>query len=322
MDSMKDLVIQALESKGVLGQIRANLRSAVFKIVDDQDQQFNMGCGLKWENKKLYRILETKVGQLLSEIIREFMEYFRMDYSLSIFIPECGISPERLNKEEILGKLGVKADKFQIFKDFNLPFLYFIVYYFLESLKEKPDDIINKFNKVKNTIEDKSDNIINDNINSLEAIDIYSQGNNPQNEQNQNENQRLNEEQFQENQNQNSSQEMRRQRLDLDKKEREEIDSDKNKSDNSDKYFMNKIPSMKEELKNREDQTNQGVELVNEEIKEDIIQDEEYEKSNDKKNSSSNNAQTVSLSGGNDISVDSHKLETYNFVENAEKVNK
>ena len=116
MEEMKELIIQSLETKGVLGQIRAHLRSSVFKIVDEQDQQFNTGCGLKWENPTLYKILETKIGTLLAEIIREFMEYFRMDYSLSIFIPECGISPERLNKKEILSKLGIfsnpQNDKF------------------------------------------------------------------------------------------------------------------------------------------------------------------------------------------------------------------
>ena len=73
MEEMKELIIQSLETKGVLGQIRAHLRSAVFKVVDEQDQQFNTGCGLKWENKTLYKILETKIGTLLAEIIREFM---------------------------------------------------------------------------------------------------------------------------------------------------------------------------------------------------------------------------------------------------------
>ena len=125
---MKELIIQSLETKGVLGQIRAHLRSAVFKVVDEQDQQFNTGCGLKWENKTLYKILETKIGTLLAEIIREFMEYFRMDYSLSIFIPECGISPERLNRKEILGKLGImnnpQNDKFTA--GLHLPLLYYI----------------------------------------------------------------------------------------------------------------------------------------------------------------------------------------------------
>ena len=129
MEEMKELIIQSLETKGVLGQIRAHLRSAVFKVVDEQDQQFNTGCGLKWENKTLYKILETKIGTLLAEIIREFMEYFRMDYSLSIFIPECGISPERLNKKEILGKIGIMSnpsnDKFTA--GLHLPLLYYII---------------------------------------------------------------------------------------------------------------------------------------------------------------------------------------------------
>ena len=75
MEEMKELIIQSLETKGVLGQIRAHLRSAVFKVVDEQDQQFNTGCGLKWENKTLYKILETKIGTLLAENLWNILEW-------------------------------------------------------------------------------------------------------------------------------------------------------------------------------------------------------------------------------------------------------
>ena len=163
---MKELIIQSLETKGVLGQIRAHLRSAVFKVVDEQDQQFNTGCGLKWENKTLYKILETKIGTLLAEIIREFMEYFRMDYSLSIFIPECGISPERLNRKEILGKLGIvpnpQNDKFTA--GLHLPLLYYIINYFISELKENPNKVIDSIKKYQNDIEAKSDELIENNM--------------------------------------------------------------------------------------------------------------------------------------------------------------
>jgi len=130
MEDMKNLVIQSLETRGVLGQIRAKLRSSVFKVVDEQDQRYNMGCGLKWENTLLYKVADTKMGTLTAELIREYMEYLRMDYSLSVFIPECSISPERLKKEEILGKLGVKSQ--ELFGE--LPTLYYIMYYFMYSL--------------------------------------------------------------------------------------------------------------------------------------------------------------------------------------------
>ena len=166
MEEMKELIIQSLETKGVLGQIRAHLRSAVFKVVDEQDQQFNTGCGLKWENKTLYKILETKIGTLLAEIIREFMEYFRMDYSLSIFIPECGISPERLNRKEILGKLGImnnaQNDKFTA--GLHLPLLYYIINYFISELKENPNKVIDSIKKYQTDIEAKSDEFIESNM--------------------------------------------------------------------------------------------------------------------------------------------------------------
>ena len=166
MEEMKELIIQSLETKGVLGQIRAHLRSAVFKVVDEQDQQFNTGCGLKWENKTLYKILETKIGTLLAEIIREFMEYFRMDYSLSIFIPECGISPERLNKKEILGKIGIMSnpsnDKFTA--GLHLPLLYYIINYFISELKANPNKVIDSIKKSQNDLESKTDEIIEKNL--------------------------------------------------------------------------------------------------------------------------------------------------------------
>lgn len=39
MDELKQLVIRSLESKGVLGQLRAKLRAMVFDIIDEQESQ-------------------------------------------------------------------------------------------------------------------------------------------------------------------------------------------------------------------------------------------------------------------------------------------
>jgi len=147
MEEMKNLVIQTLETRGILGQIRAKLRSAVFKVVDDQDSKLNSqpsGCGLKWENPNLYKIKETSMGGLTAEMIREYMEYFRMDYSLSVFIPECSISPERLKKEEIHARLGLNLNGFNT----DLPFLYFIINYFMESIQTNPEKVFQFLNKL------------------------------------------------------------------------------------------------------------------------------------------------------------------------------
>ncbi len=147
MEEMKNLVIQTLETRGILGQIRAKLRSAVFKIVDDQDQRTNTqltGCGLKWENPNLFKIKETSIAGLTAEMIRDYMEYFRMDYSLSVFIPECSISPERLKKDEINARLGLNPGAINS----DIPFIYYIIHYFLESVQNEPDNVSQFLNKI------------------------------------------------------------------------------------------------------------------------------------------------------------------------------
>ena len=56
MDELKNLMIQTLESNGILGQLRAQIRCSVFKIIDNQDDMEdpkNKGKSfLHWENKK------------------------------------------------------------------------------------------------------------------------------------------------------------------------------------------------------------------------------------------------------------------------------
>ena len=318
MEEMKELIIQSLETKGVLGQIRAHLRSAVFKVVDEQDQQFNTGCGLKWENKTLYKILETKIGTLLAEIIREFMEYFRMDYSLSIFIPECGISPERLNRKEILGKLGIMSnpanDKFTA--GLHLPLLYYIINYFIAELKANPNKVIDSIKKSQNDLESKTDEIIENNLsefaknqkeedniplsnNSREQnVNIINQSNNP----NQGQGQSPNKESEQKNENEVNKESVHVKEEEVKKDESEDKkDKDENKSERN--------KSSKNEV--------QSIDDIGE-VGEDIVVDD-IDDSLNKNSGNYNSSQTVSASQGFDNTVDSHQLESYNYVEQNEK---
>jgi len=310
---MKELIIQSLETKGVLGQIRAHLRSAVFKVVDEQDQQFNTGCGLKWENKTLYKILETKIGTLLAEIIREFMEYFRMDYSLSIFIPECGISPERLNRKEILGKLGIMSnpsnDKFTA--GLHLPLLYYIINYFIAELKANPDKVIDSIKKSQNDLESKTDEIIENNLsefakNQKEEDNIPLSNNsreqnansiNQPNNQNQDQGQSQNKESEQKKENETNKESV--------KEEEVKKDDSEDKKDNENKSDKNK--GSKNDVQSIEDNIVEDLPI------------EELDDSMNKNSGNYNSSQTISASQGFDNTVDSHQLESYNYVEQNEK---
>ena len=317
---MKELIIQSLETKGVLGQIRAHLRSAVFKVVDEQDQQFNTGCGLKWENKTLYKILETKIGTLLAEIIREFMEYFRMDYSLSVFIPECGISPERLNRKEILGKIGIMSnpqnDKFTA--GLHLPLLYYIINYFISELKENPNKVIDSIKKSQNDLESKTDEIIENNLSEFAKNQKVEEENIPLSN-----NSRVNVNDVNSSNNSNQNKEPSAKEKDFsdngaikeDKKngeiENKKVDNEDKKEDKKDKKEddkSDKIKGSKNEVQSIDD------------IGEEIIDVEDIDDSLINKNSGNyNSSQTVSASQGYDNTVDSHQLENYNYIEPNEK---
>ena len=311
-------------------------------MVNEQDQQFKLGCGLKWENPTLYKIIETKIGSLLSEIIREFMEYFRMDYSLSIFIPECGISPERLKKEEIFGKMGLFNQNEQFLSQLQLPLLYYILFFFMESIKQDPNKVMDILQKVQDNVETKGDEIIENNI--MEYIkthkgdedDIPLSGdrtnlnNNIEIDNNEQiKKEEIKNEQFESiNQIENDNKHIykksyeyednnrkRKGGLSLDDDDEEEIKPKEEKKIEIDNE-IEEIPVEEiavEEIidDNKKDKKDDDI-IESEEIEEKI--EESYEQSTDKK-SGSNNVQTISLSQGNDASVDSHALENYNYVE-------
>ena len=321
MEEMKELIIQSLETKGVLGQIRAHLRSAVFKVVDEQDQQFNTGCGLKWENKTLYKILETKIGTLLAEIIREFMEYFRMDYSLSIFIPECGISPERLNRKEILGKLGIMSnpqnDKFTA--GLHLPLLYYIINYFISELKENPNKVIDSIKKYQNDIEAKSDELIENNMTEYFKNQKIEEENIPLSNNSRDVNPPSKKEEKKEEEKKEEKKEEEK------KEEKNEIKQEKNeikeqKEEGTKKKEENKEDKKEEKKEKKSDKKNGGNDIQNiDDIVEDIDIDDIDDLSANKNSGNYNSSQTISQSQGGDNTVDSHLLENYNYVEQNEK---
>ena len=64
MDELKSLMIQTLNQNGVLGELRAKIRCAVFKCIDNQDEMTDAKGKSKssfhWENQKARACLETQ----------------------------------------------------------------------------------------------------------------------------------------------------------------------------------------------------------------------------------------------------------------------
>ncbi|KAK2169345.1 hypothetical protein LSH36_11g13075 [Paralvinella palmiformis] len=98
---LRDLVAQALESNGVLGKIKAQLRASVFLALEEQESIHNKS---PMQNEELKKYLNTKDGKLVASLVREFLEFFHLDFSLAVFEPESGVGGDIYNSRSSLAK--------------------------------------------------------------------------------------------------------------------------------------------------------------------------------------------------------------------------
>ncbi|KAJ8983475.1 hypothetical protein NQ317_014933 [Molorchus minor] len=82
---LKDLVAQTLESNGCLARIRAQLRASIFLALDE-DAKLSKQQPLL--NNKVNTHLETEEGKAMFCIVREFLEFFSLYFTISVFEPE------------------------------------------------------------------------------------------------------------------------------------------------------------------------------------------------------------------------------------------
>ena len=90
--------------------MRAQLRSCVFKAIDNQDQVESKKSSFHWENPLARKLRQDDQATFAAEIIKEFMEFYRLNYSLAIFGPEANMGNARTADREALGKkAGLKC---------------------------------------------------------------------------------------------------------------------------------------------------------------------------------------------------------------------
>eukprot|EP00668_Euglena_longa_P000681 GGOE01000826.1.p1 GENE.GGOE01000826.1~~GGOE01000826.1.p1 ORF type:complete len:263 (-),score=40.59 GGOE01000826.1:477-1265(-) len=86
IDELKALVTETLKKRGVLGKFKAQLRKTVISVLDADSNQT-----LYAENPKAAAICSTDEGLLLAELIREYLQFYDLEYAESVFVPEASL---------------------------------------------------------------------------------------------------------------------------------------------------------------------------------------------------------------------------------------
>ncbi|XP_033739398.1 FGFR1 oncogene partner-like isoform X3 [Pecten maximus] len=101
---LRDLVAQTLETNGVLGKIRAQLRASVFLALEDQESVQNK---TPFSNPDLKKYLNTKEGRTAAALVREFLEFFNLEFTLAVFDPEAGIGQANESRASLARELNL-----------------------------------------------------------------------------------------------------------------------------------------------------------------------------------------------------------------------
>ncbi|XP_046392470.1 centrosomal protein 43-like [Ischnura elegans] len=109
LTELRDLVAQTLEKNGALAKIKAELRASVFLALEEQESIENKTPFL---NQPLRDFLSTSEGELVSCLVREFLEYFHLDYTLSVFDQETYHEKEYhyMGREKLCQDLKIRSD--------------------------------------------------------------------------------------------------------------------------------------------------------------------------------------------------------------------
>jgi hypothetical protein len=95
----KSRILKTLDQEGYIDKLKASLRSEVIRVLEKERKQ-SYGRSSKYlKQSELATTVTKKVvsnedGLLCAEIIREFLQFYRMEHTLHVFVPEMSLSED------------------------------------------------------------------------------------------------------------------------------------------------------------------------------------------------------------------------------------
>jgi hypothetical protein len=106
MNNLRNLVIQGLEAKGVLSKLRAQIRANVFQIILQQESGDSQSAFYD-ENPIIQKVRNSEEGLLALELINDFFNYCKMDYTQNLFQNESNLKQPK-TKSWAAKQLGIQ----------------------------------------------------------------------------------------------------------------------------------------------------------------------------------------------------------------------
>ena len=133
----KEIVMKELEKRGVINYMRAKIKKSIIDIINHQKESIKQKLDFDFMTP-LHRLNKPKEIVLVCQLIKEFLKFYELEYTLPIFENESNIK-EDIKRETLLKELNL-VDK----KDSSKPVLLILLQ---DKLNRKNDGINNQTNK-------------------------------------------------------------------------------------------------------------------------------------------------------------------------------
>ena len=105
----KDLVLSELEKNGVINFMRANIKKSILDIISHEKDNIKQKLDFDFMTP-LHRLNKSKEIILVCQLIKEFLKFYEMEYTLPIFENESNVK-ENIIRETLLKELKLQGKK-------------------------------------------------------------------------------------------------------------------------------------------------------------------------------------------------------------------
>ena len=105
----KDLVLNELEKNGVINYMRAKIKKSILDIINHEKENVKQKLDFDFMTP-LHRLNKSKEIILVCQLIKEFLKFYEMEYTLPIFENESNVK-ENIKRDTLLKELKLQGKK-------------------------------------------------------------------------------------------------------------------------------------------------------------------------------------------------------------------
>lgn len=107
----KQRVINTMEKEGFISDLKAQLRRRVVETLE-AEKKASLGSAAKYIKplslSTTRKLISNEDGLLCAEMIREFLKFYKMEHTLSVFVPEMSLhSGFPKSRDEMARECGI-----------------------------------------------------------------------------------------------------------------------------------------------------------------------------------------------------------------------